>query len=184
MVQIAYKRIKGIYVVTNKETGKKYVGKSLNIKVRWSRHKYNLRDNIHWNIEMQQDYNFYGDDIFNFEIIHEMPLSTTDEVLCEMEVEYIEKLNTFNDGYNETLGGIGNKGRTFSEEARANMGSGLRGKNHTEESKASISKNKKKRFYIDGELFLGMDATAEKLGISKYQLLKRLRSDDYPNYTY
>lgn len=139
-----YTRIKGIYTITCKQNERVYVGKSMNIKVRWSRHRYDFRDGIHWNKEMQADYDKYGGlHNFEFKIIKEMPLNTSDSILCELEKEYIKKLDTFENGYNETLGGIGNSGKKFSEEARKNMGMSHKGFKHNEESKKKYQRTKR-----------------------------------------
>lgn len=181
---MAYKKIEGIYKITCKENQKVYIGKSVNIKVRWCRHRYDLRDGIHWNKQMQQDYNKYGLAGFKFEIVWTRPKEASDHSLEELEKRFISENNSFEMGYNETLGGNGNLGKVFSDEARANMSKGQKGRKQSKETIAKISNSKKKRLWINGELHLGVGATALKLGIDQGTLLKRLRSDSFTDYQF
>lgn len=181
---MGYTKIKGIYKITCNINGKVYIGRSVNIKVRWCRHRYDLRDGIHWNKGMQEDYNKYGLEAFSFETIYEALNDITNQELDDLERGFINQYNSYRDGYNETLGGTGNLGKSFTQTTRDRMGKSRVGKRHTEETVTKISTSKKKRLIINGELFLGMKDTARKLGICQETLLKRLRSEDYPEYQY
>lgn len=59
----------GIYKIINKIDGKYYVGSSQNIKHRWERHRSNLKKNKHWNRHLQNAYNKYGIDNFEYVIV-------------------------------------------------------------------------------------------------------------------
>ncbi|MEC0709176.1 GIY-YIG nuclease family protein [Bacillus haynesii] len=181
---MAYTKIAGIYKIVCKENQKVYIGKSVNIKVRWCRHRYDLRDGIHWNRQLQQDYDKYGLEGFQFEIIHKIPNDAEPQSLDELEKEFIKLYNSFEEGYNETLGGTGNLGKTFSQEVRDKMSKSRKGRKHTKESIDKISNSKKKRLIINGGLYVGMEDTALKLGIDKGTLLKRLRSESYKDYQF
>lgn len=65
------KKISGIYSITNLVNNKKYIGQSINIHDRWTRHKYQLNTNSHDNIVLQRAWNKYGKNSFKFEIILE-----------------------------------------------------------------------------------------------------------------
>jgi len=93
----------GIYKIENLKKQKIYVGKSMNISKRFRTHKYFLNNNKHYNKELQQDWNVFTEDDFIFEIIQ----TYNREELSEKESYWIEKLDTFNNGYNRTLGGNG-----------------------------------------------------------------------------
>lgn len=96
-----------IYTITNKINGKVYVGKTTNLKHRWEEHLSNLRNNKHHSIELQRSYNKYGEDNFLFE--YEIVEVKNDNELNILEMNKIKELDSFNNGYNETLGGDGNK---------------------------------------------------------------------------
>jgi predicted GIY-YIG superfamily endonuclease len=91
------KVICGVYKITNLVNGKFYIGSSKNIKARWYQHKSQLNDNQHRNIHLQNAWNLYGSQNFQFEIIEKCEL----EKQFEREQYYLDKLNPFDDnGYN------------------------------------------------------------------------------------
>lgn len=98
-----YKKIIGIYCIENKINNKKYIGQSVDIKNRWSKHKNELESNIHHNQYLQQSWNKYGKENFKFYIIIECSKSE----LNELEICYIKKFDSINKkyGYNLTKGG-------------------------------------------------------------------------------
>lgn len=61
----------GIYKITNKINGDSYYGSSVNIKKRWDKHIYDLKNGKHHNIKLQRAWVKYGEDNFIFEIIEE-----------------------------------------------------------------------------------------------------------------
>lgn len=85
----------GIYKITNKVNGKKYVGQSNNISRRFSEHC--LRNEIPVDVAIQK----YGKDNFSFEVLEECSI----EELNSKEVYWIEKENAFTEGYNCNIGG-------------------------------------------------------------------------------
>jgi hypothetical protein len=78
-----------VYNIKNIVTGQVYIGQSTKFKERWSEHKRDLRLNIHPNSKLQEDYNKYGLDAFEFEVIKEFPSDTTSDVLLEEETRTI-----------------------------------------------------------------------------------------------
>lgn len=98
-----------IYFITNNETGEKYVGKTTNIKRRKNEHFNKLKINRHINKKMQNSWNKYGEKAFAFDFI-EFDISSEQE-LNEKEIYYIKKYDSFNNGYNLTLGGDGGNTR-------------------------------------------------------------------------
>ena len=95
----------GIYKITNKITGKSYIGQSVNIATRWSAHKSTSRskETLDGN-ELHKDILELGIDNFLFEVIEE----TTVDKLDEREIYWIQYYDTYYNGYNHTLGGNGN----------------------------------------------------------------------------
>jgi group I intron endonuclease len=77
----------GIYKIVNKIDGKYYVGSSQNIKYRWERHKSNLNKNKHWNKHLQNAYNKYGRDNFEYVVIEYVTISE----LLKTEQVYLDE---------------------------------------------------------------------------------------------
>jgi group I intron endonuclease len=106
-----------IYTITNKVSGKVYVGQAKDFRDRWARHKRELRGNYHNNTHLQNSYNKYGATAFEYKVIAEVPL----ESISEAEMAYITQYDSFNNGYNLTLGGEGIRGLVHTEEAIRSM---------------------------------------------------------------
>ena len=85
--------ISGIYKITNTMTKDFYIGSSKNIKKRWKDHKSPSRWNEHPNCPMYQDFQKYGVDKFELEILAEVEIGS----LKEVEQQFIKALNpTYN----------------------------------------------------------------------------------------
>lgn len=59
----------GIYLIIHKESGRAYVGQSVNIYSRWSVHKAQLRTNTHHCEYLQRAWNKYGEESFEFRVV-------------------------------------------------------------------------------------------------------------------
>lgn len=100
-----------IYLITNLINNKKYVGQTvMTLKQRWNKHLSNSRTlnptGIAGAIKK------YGEQNFSMELLATCKI----EDLNELEKYYIRKYNTFNNGYNLTLGGEGGKTLNLNEE--------------------------------------------------------------------
>ena len=127
----------GIYCIENLINGKKYIGQSVNIDARWSKHKNELNDNKHFNDYLQKSWNKYGQDNFSFYVVEYCNI----EQLDEKEIYYINFYKTLNrdKGYNLMSGGT--FGRKYSIESRMKMSESLKGHEVSPESRIKISKN-------------------------------------------
>lgn len=61
--------VSGIYKITNTINGDFYIGSAVNIRKRWNRHRWNLNKNRHNSPYLQNAWNKYGVDAFEFSII-------------------------------------------------------------------------------------------------------------------
>lgn len=110
-------KISGIYCIENIINHKKYVGKSNNIYKRWQDEKLGLKKQYFHNIHLQRSWNKYGEDAFKFYIIE----ICDESLLPEREQFWIAKLDTYYNGYNQTLGGEGSLGAICSDEKRRKL---------------------------------------------------------------
>lgn len=83
--------MKGVYSITNKTTGRVYIGSSVNIFARFKQHKDDLITGNHVNKNLQRDYNKFGMDIFIFKPIYEVSESIDRDSLYRIEQSYIDK---------------------------------------------------------------------------------------------
>lgn len=93
----------GIYKIENLINGHKYIGQSVNIERRWKDEKisaFNSNSNS-YNYPLSRAFRKYGIENFSFEIIEEV----SQEKLNERERYWIQRYDTFYNGYNQTLGG-------------------------------------------------------------------------------
>ena len=122
----------GIYKITNTITNESYIGKSSNIEKRFESHKQDLEDGTHHNKGLQEDYDLAKSlnpdyEIFTYDIIKEID---DEKDLNKEEMYWINEYNTFERGYNRTLGGIHDEtkgyvdyggGRLFSDDKRIQL---------------------------------------------------------------
>lgn len=107
----------GIYGIKNCVNEKMYVGQAINIYKRWEDHICDLDDGKHYNVHLQRSWNLYGRQNFQF-LILEKCLA---EELNEKEIFYVEKFDSYRNGYNQTLGGDGSLGYRHSEDVIEKM---------------------------------------------------------------
>lgn len=95
----------GVYCITNRQTGRQYIGSSLNVRDRALAHLIDLLDGCHANQLLQSDFDQLGADYFEVEVLHRNLLSNTLPI-CERE-EISKRLDGGTDLYNMTLDGQG-----------------------------------------------------------------------------
>ena len=97
----------GIYKITNLINGKCYIGQSRNIQNRWRRHR---SSNDEYSIHLA--FRKYGLENFKFEIIEECSV----DKLNDREKYWINFYDSYENGYNETLGGTSTAGMSLTRE--------------------------------------------------------------------
>ena len=145
----------GIYSITNKINGKKYIGSALNVIRRWDKHRCDLKKNKHHSHHLQRSYDKHGIDNFEFEIL--FTCLRTDLLRLE---QYC--INNYQPEYNNAkIAGnclgvkhtkdssdkkrIANIGRIFSEESLAKMKIAAKKRGISEETKHKMNLAKKGR---------------------------------------
>lgn len=122
MKKSIYKR-KGIYKIECLPINKVYVGQTKNnFGDRWDSTKSSLRHEYHWQKELQNDWNKYGEDAFKFSIVKD--IDNIDDI-DNWEVKYIALYQSIGKCYNIAIGGqsIGyKKGVHLSENAKKLIG--------------------------------------------------------------
>lgn len=130
-----------IYKFENKVNRKIYIGKTKNINNRIYQHSHVTK---YRNTKFGNAIKKYGIDMFNFDIliiVHSRNRNNLDIILNCLEKYFIKKYNSFNEGYNCTLGGDGTinfkhseetkdklRRRVVSEDTRKKIGEARRGK--------------------------------------------------------
>lgn len=143
----------GIYTITS-PSGKKYIGQAVNIRNRWSQHRYDLRNNKHPNAALQAAFNKYGLQGLTFAVVE----TCTVENLDTAETRYLRE-SEWSSIYNirKTVGMRGRPpgkplspeqkerlrkactGRVKSEAERALIGAAHKGKSVSAETRAKLS---------------------------------------------
>ncbi len=123
----------GIYAITHRETGRQYVGRSVDVEDRWAHH-YSAGCSYIGTVIQR-----YGSRAFDFEIIEECDRDQLDE----REIYWIAKLGTMKpSGFNLGRGG---KGVDFTPEVRAKMSTALKGRKVSDETKRIWSRQRSGR---------------------------------------
>lgn len=152
-------KVCGVYKITNNETGKFYIGSSINIYQRWHVHKSKLRRGIHCNQHLQNSWNKYGEEVFLFEILFQVDeeslLTEEQRVIdetdcCDRKIGYNKADNVFSPmlGKNHTQEAIEkirkfSAGRKHSDEAKNKISNAHKGKVYTKETRRKMSEAKR-----------------------------------------
>jgi group I intron endonuclease len=138
----------GIYTITNTVSGKVYVGQSAHVGTRWKVHVRLLNAGKHENPALQRAWSKYGSAAFDFALIEECSV----EMLDEREQFHVGDFDSFLNGYNCNTGGAQCRGYVFSLESRQKMSaakkgrtSTMKGKKHSEESRARMREAQRNR---------------------------------------
>ena len=151
--------ILGIYKITNKITGKGYVGSSINLEYRWARHFKMLRAGTHHSPHLQASYDKYGEEVFEVSILEELErisdLVELKRVMLSREQYWIDTLGSADGtrGYNACPVAGSNLGRKMTQEGKklrtekmklsGTYGSPSKGKTRSEEYRKKMSATKK-----------------------------------------
>ena len=127
----------GIYKITNTTNGKVYVGSAVNFDTRWKEHARELRKGTHHSSALQNAWNKYGEENFEFSIIEEC--ERTRKVLLGREQYWMDTLDSVAKGYNIAKTAGSQLGMKQSPEAIAARVEKNPGKKRTPETRALMS---------------------------------------------
>ena len=139
------KILSGVYKIRNRENNLIYVGSSTNIEYRWRGHKALLRHNKHHNSHLQNAWNKYGEDAFEFLVIEEV---LDEKFILNREDFWLIKTNCCNKEF----------GYNISEKAGR--------PNHSAETRAKIKESRKN--------YKPTEETKKKIGLSSLGNISRL----------
>lgn len=90
--------VSGVYRIYNKKTDRSYVGQSINVQRRLEQHYRSLNSLTykHHSTTMQEDWDKYGEESFEAELLEKCP----ENMLEEREKYWIDFYNSAEDGYN------------------------------------------------------------------------------------
>lgn len=119
------KIICGVYMIKNKTNNKFYIGSSVDINNRWQHHIKELRKNTHHSSKLQNSWNKYGENNFEFLIIEECKKDN----LIDREQFYLESLLKANSdfkyfklhGFNILKNANNSLGFIFNEKSKDRM---------------------------------------------------------------
>lgn len=84
-----------IYAITHVESGRRYIGSTVNVTERWIRHKSHLKHNKHHCNYLQNAWNKYGKDTFVFSVIDTLPTNSRKERAL-LELSHIAASECYN----------------------------------------------------------------------------------------
>lgn len=130
--------IYSIYKVTNAINGKVYIGFDSNWPNRQKNHKYlsNKR-----NQKIYSAIRKYGWDNFIWEVIYQS--KDGKHCLNEMESYFIKQFDSYQNGYNSTLGGEGTLGRITTNTTKNKISQALKNKPKTKDHILKMSESRK-----------------------------------------
>lgn len=135
-----YKFKSGIYKIMCKENGFVYIGQSSDLYRRVGEHIIALRNGKHRNPYLQSDYNKYGPNAFDFDVIEYTNESDNDS----LEKEHIEKARLLKKCYNVFDGG--KTGYTATKEFGDKISKSNKGKFVSDETKKLMSSHAKEQW--------------------------------------
>ena len=160
-------RKSGIYKIVNKVNNNYYVGRTSNFHVRWRTHRLKLRENRHDNQHLQNAWNLYGENAFEFTIVELIDKNI--ELLKQSEDRYIVKFmddrkRGINDCYNKS---DQSGGGLQSEVHRIQLKNFATGRKPSEETRRKLSEAAKARVARDRQNKTGIFSPEHRALVSE-----------------
>jgi group I intron endonuclease len=145
--------ISGIYSITNKINGKRYIGQAEDFNIRWGHHRSTLRRGTHHlrptfrPDHLQAAWNKHGEAAFVFEILEHVQNSGDLTIVEQYYIDWFDSADP-KFGYNIRKEAGCNRGLEWSEYTKKKMSDARKGSNHylygkhlSEDTKARISES-------------------------------------------
>lgn len=132
----AIPRASGVYKIVNRVREKLYVGSAKNLYQRRHAHLSNLRAGKHHSLKLQNSWNKYGADAFDFIVLELTDASS----LMEREQFWINKLSSVEKGYNILPNAGSRSGAPLSTETKIKISMAHKGKKLSRAHREAISK--------------------------------------------
>lgn len=131
------KKVCGIYCIENKVNNKKYIGQTINIKMRWRYHYNILKRGKHDNVHLQKSWDKHGEENFEFIVLEECHV----DLLLERENYWMEFHKTLDSEYGYNKKSSDGK---LNEEIKTKISESKKGSKASEESKTKMSNSHRK----------------------------------------
>ena len=190
-----------IYIVENDINNKVYIGKTIHtLKERLRQHVADAKHNAHYRSHFYNAIRKYGEEHFYIRELYRYESDDREDLnkhLYKKEREYIQEFDSYNNGYNSTLGGEGVDGligelnhfygKTHSEKTKKMIGEKSKERNaikatHTKEAiskrAASRSERMQKKIFTEKELsqFKAMSENKKGKPLSREAIEKGLET--------
>jgi group I intron endonuclease len=86
----------GIYGILNTWTGRIYIGKSKNLRTRYNMHLHLLRNNRHFNKDLQEDFRMFGEKTFRYIIVEKCSNTNQREKYWILQVGGVKSKMNYN----------------------------------------------------------------------------------------
>lgn len=128
----------GVYRIRNAVNGRIYIGSTKSFKDRWCAHLNDLRNGRHRAIDMQKEFDWFGEEAFLFEVVE---IATLGADLMALEQKWLDDLRPFDPdvGYNTHIFADGTRGVKRREETKRKIAESNRGVPFTGERCRNIS---------------------------------------------
>ncbi len=90
-----YKNMKfdmGVFQIRNTANDKIFVDSGTNMNAKWNRNRLQLNFGNHPNKELQKDWNTFGEESFEFEIVSELEHKENENIDYQKEVKLLEEM--------------------------------------------------------------------------------------------
>jgi group I intron endonuclease len=142
-------KISGVYAIFNVVSGRLYVGSSYTIGLRWSSHIHQLERGTHHALALQRSWNKHGEAAFSWEILEHV---VSHDALFVREQFWINALGAFHPtaGFNGYPQAGGPRGHKASQKTRDRMSETRKGRKmppRSDEHRAAIGAGRKGKKY-------------------------------------
>lgn len=173
----------GVYLISNNVNGKCYVGSTIHLDQRRREHFSKLANNKHINAHLQNAYNKYGREAFDFEVLETIDIDDNiKDKLLKREQFWIDNLKP---EYNILLVAGSNLGYHHTEETKKKISESTTGVKKSEEhAKHRKSPSNPAIISIDGVIYNSLKEASEATGVKYNTIQKRLKNPNFSNYYY